>query len=597
MKKYHLYLWIIALVGLMTSCSQDETDALPTDTNANRVTLTASLPADFVQPQLKSRALPAAPTDHKLRCILEVWDTEDTPALKIRQEICPSAGDAEIDFSFDLATAGTYKALLWADYIPANQEKSSQEIAGLAGVDSYGNKYYTTTNGLKEVEISITLPIYPEEGDAFFASAEFTKAEKALTIPTVTLTRPFMKLTIAEKNAERFASCKHVIVHFNTLYKFDVATGNATGIKNYGLPAANGHRNYGNDITIGGQTCETLICLYLFANAEDGTMGDIKLEFASSDPDKSLPTVTIPAGIPLKRNYCVNAAGNLIGEPSSSTVNMTVDIDSDWTTPGVDYDVNALVWDGTTISKPADYNSGSPGEVSITTAAELAWLAQQSETFVNYTFKLTADIDLNNYEWTPIGSKFTFNGTFDGQNHTVSNLKCTNSKKGGLFAEIINATVKDVTVSGSVSFNTDNESSILGGIVAHVKDNSTITGCTNRCSISTTGDGNQGRVGGIAGYVANQGNNCNFTISSNTNTGNVSTNGHESSSFGGIIGAATAINSSSITLTGNSYNGGTPSDVCIGYCVINTSTITIDGTGATNRKPYPVPKSGRTGTR
>lgn len=589
MKKYHLYLWIIALVGLMTSCSQDETDALPTDTNANRVTLTASLPADFVQPQLKSRALPAAPTDHKLRCILEVWDTEDTPALKIRQEICPSAGDAEIDFSFDLATAGTYKALLWADYIPANQEKSSQEIAGLAGVDSYGNKYYTTTNGLKEVEISITLPIYPEEGDAFFASAEFTKAEKALTIPTVTLTRPFMKLTIAEKNAERFASCKHVIVHFNTLYKFDVATGNATGIKNYGLPAANGHRNYGNDITIGGQTCETLICLYLFANAEDGTMGDIKLEFASSDPDKSLPTVTIPAGIPLKRNYCVNAAGNLIGEPSSSTVNMTVDIDSDWTTPGVDYDVNALVWDGTTISKPADYNSGSPGEVSITTAAELAWLAQQSETFVNYTFKLTADIDLNNYEWTPIGSKFTFNGTFDGQNHTVSNLKCTNSKKGGLFAEIINATVKDVTVSGSVSFNTDNESSILGGIVAHVKDNSTITGCTNRCSISTTGDGNQGRVGGIAGYVANQGNNCNFTISSNTNTGNVSTNGHESSSFGGIIGAATAINSSSITLTGNSYNGGTPSDVCIGYCVINTSTITIDGTGATNRKPYPVP--------
>lgn len=591
MKKYHLYLWIIALVGLMTSCSQDETDALPTDTNANRVTLTASLPADFVQPQLKSRALPAAPTDHKLRCILEVWDTEDIPALKIRQEICPSAGDAEIDFSFDLATAGTYKALLWADYIPANQEKSSQEIAGLAGVDSYGNKYYTTTNGLKEVEISITLPIYPEEGDAFFASAEFTKAEKALTIPTVTLTRPFMKLTIAEKNAERFASCKHVIVHFNTLYKFDVATGNATGIKNYGLPAANGHRNYGNDITIGGQTCETLICLYLFANAEDGTMGDIKLEFASSDPDKSLPTVTIPAGIPLKRNYCVNAAGNLIGEPSSSTVNMTVDIDSDWTTPGVDYDVNALVWDGTTISKPADYNSGSPGEVSITTAAELAWLAQQSETFVNYTFKLTADIDLNNYEWTPIGSKFTFNGTFDGQNHTVSNLKCTNSKKGGLFAEIINATVKDVTVSGSVSFNTDNESSILGGIVAHVKDNSTITGCTNRCSISTTGDGNQGRVGGIAGYVANQGNNCNFTISSNTNTGNVSTNGHESSSFGGIIGAATAINSSSITLTGNSYNGGTPSDVCIGYCVINTSTITIDGTGATNRKPYPVPKS------
>lgn len=419
MKKYHLYLWIIALVGLMTSCSQDETDALPTDTNANRVTLTASLPADFVQPQLKSRALPAAPTDHKLRCILEVWDTEDTPALKIRQEICPSAGDAEIDFSFDLATAGTYKALLWADYIPANQEKSSQEIAGLAGVDSYGNKYYTTTNGLKEVEISITLPIYPEEGDAFFASAEFTKAEKALTIPTVTLTRPFMKLTIAEKNAERFASCKHVIAHFNTLYKFDVATGNATGIKNYGLPAANGHRNYGNDITIGGQTCETLICLYLFANAEDGTMGDIKLEFASSDPDKSLPTVTIPAGIPLKRNYCVNAAGNLIGEPSSSTVNMTVDINSDWTTPDEEYDTEITPARNILDPKRTDGTSDDPKDYhyTIDTPEELAALSTLAKadavitgcTTAKYryaNYKLSQNIDLKNEPWTPIDDFF-----------------------------------------------------------------------------------------------------------------------------------------------------------------------------------------------
>ncbi len=69
MKKYHLYLWLVALVGLMTSCSQDETDALQTATDANRVTLTASLPADFVQ--IGTRALPSA-KNHQLRCILEV---------------------------------------------------------------------------------------------------------------------------------------------------------------------------------------------------------------------------------------------------------------------------------------------------------------------------------------------------------------------------------------------------------------------------------------------------------------------------------------------------------------------------------------------
>ena len=58
MKKYHLYLWFIALVGLMTSCSQDETDALQTATESNRVTLTASLPEDFAQ--IGTRALPTA---------------------------------------------------------------------------------------------------------------------------------------------------------------------------------------------------------------------------------------------------------------------------------------------------------------------------------------------------------------------------------------------------------------------------------------------------------------------------------------------------------------------------------------------------------
>lgn len=568
MKKYHLYLWIIALVGLMTSCSQDETDALPTDTNANRVTLTASLPADFAQPQLKSRALPAAPTDHKLRCILEVWDTEDTPALKIRQEICPSAGDAEIDFSFDLATAGTYKALLWADYIPANQEKSSQEIAGLAGVDSYGNKYYTTTNGLKEVEISITLPIYPEEGDAFFASAEFTKAEKALTIPTVTLTRPFMKLTIAEKNAERFASCEHVIAHFNTLYKFDVATGNATGIKNYGLPAANGHRNYGNDITIGGKTCKTLVCLYLFANEADGTMDNIKLEFTSSEQGKSLPTVTIPAGIPLKRNYCVNAAGNLIGEPSSSTVNMTVDINSDWTG---EKEYNTDVTNARKILDLAKTDGNGDDATTyhytIDTPEELAALSTLTKAnavvitgctnakYYEANYKLNADINLENKPWTPIDY---FEGTFDGQGHTISNMNVSIQSTDGISAGLFGystGTIRNLIVEGEVTVNSGRSCQVggicgrggsegkiefcrfngtvssttlnqlsynsAGGILGDEVLGTTITGCIANAKVTISGgDTSNSEAGGLAGNI--EGSDCKYSAWNNDPNGGIS---------------------------------------------------------------------------
>lgn len=517
MKKYHLYLWIVALVGLMTSCNQDETDALPTDTNANRVTLTASLPADFAQPQPQSRALPAAPANHKIRCILEVWDTEDTPALKIRKEICPAAGDTEIDFSFDLATTGTYKALLWADYISDNQGKTSQDIAGLTGVDSYGDKYYTTTNGLKEVEISTTLPIYPEEGDAFYTNTEFTKDEKALTIPTVTLTRPFMKLTIAEKNAERFASCNQVIARFNTLCKFDVATGNATGTRNYGLPAANGHRNYGNDITIGGKTCKTLICLYLFANEADATMGDIKLEFTSSEQGKSLPTVTIPAGIPLKRNYCVNAAGNLIGEPSSSTVNMTVDINSDWTTPDEEYDteitparniLDPKKTEGTgDDAKAYKYTIDTPEELaalSTLAKAEAVITGCTTAKYRSANYKLSQNINLENEPWTPIAN---FTGTFDGQGHTISNMKVsitsqsTSTILGGLF-EILFGTVSNLIVEGEVTVNGGGYC-YAGGICGR-QASEKIEFCRfNGTVSSTTSDNTSGNyAGGITGSTS-----------------------------------------------------------------------------------------------
>lgn len=336
MKKYHLYLWIIALVGLITSCSQNETDALQTATESNRVTLTASLPEDFAQ--IGTRALPTAPTGYTLRCILEVWNMEETPALKIRKEVCPAAGDTQIDFSFELATTGQHIAMLWADYISNKQELSTREIAGLTDVESYGNNYYITTNGLKAVEPSYSNPKDPEAWDAFFASIQFTKKEKALTLPTTALNRPLMKLTIAEKNAERFTSCNMVTAEFNRPSKFNVATGTVIETKSISINASDGWLNNGTDITIGGQTCKTLICLYMFADPADGTMDDIKLRFTASEEGKSLSPVTIPAGIPRKRNYCVNAAGNLIGESLSPTVNISVEINSGWKEPDVEYD-------------------------------------------------------------------------------------------------------------------------------------------------------------------------------------------------------------------------------------------------------------------
>ena len=69
---------------------------------------------------------------------------------------------------------------------------------------------------------------------------------------------------------------------------------------------------------------------------------------------------------------------------------------------------------------------------TILTAPGMFWFANEVNSGANYfegkTIKLGADIDLNNAEWTPIGSAYKdhgFMGNFDGNGKTIKNLKIT----------------------------------------------------------------------------------------------------------------------------------------------------------------------------
>ena len=584
MKKYHLYLWIIALVGLMTACSQDEA-AGPQTYEPTSVTLSAS-----VDRNIQTRAA-TMPSDWQLRYILEIWTTGENPVLKLRKEELKEDFSG-VDFTFNLTDAGDYNALLWADFIQASVTTPTKQTISGFECDHYQDFNFKTTENLKNIIRTPVGNIPTLHNDAFCACHPISKKTGAYS-DNVQLVRPFGQINIIEKDADVIAKIYQTEVVFNVPKGYNVENGMPTSetesvrkaVFSYPLSSPN------HDCTA------NLFYDYIFApTTGQTTLGEIKLTFTSSDNTLQIGDFTIPANMPVERNKRTNISGHIVSvsDAPNDEAKLSVTISDGWSNDLIEKDADALVWNGTSTSKPADYSSVTPGEVNITTAAELAWLAQQSETFENYTFKLTADIDLNNYEWTPIGSKRSFSGTFDGQGHTVSNLKCTTSQKGGLFAIIVRATVKNVTVSGTVSFNTDNGVCQLGGIVAYVLDDSTITGCTNQCTISTTGSQNRCDVGGIAGLVSNQlsSSNRTFIISNNTNTGNVSGNGKTDSYVGGIIGSTFATNSTSITLTGNSYNGGTPSDVCIGDCYMSSNgTTTIDGDDATTQKPYPVPQS------
>lgn len=317
MKKYHLYLWLVALVGLMTSCSQDETDALQTANESNRVTLTASLPDDFAQ--IGTRALPSA-NGHQLRCILEVWTRDAPHVLKYRKEETNLSGD-NVVFDFKIEK-GTYDCLFWADFI--NNPNAGHATIGGVDCSHFPDIYYTTNtdNGLKAISIinsKYADGFNTDVRDAFFGYYKLEKEAAAVTDPSIApLTRPFAKLTIKEKDATNYGYCSGLTATYQVPTTFNVLDGTVG--------------NTMAEVTCSSKSTDsqTLFSDYIFTDASS-TLGSIALTFTGEN--KTFESVTIPAGIPLQRNYKTNATGSLISEKPAPTdgVKLTVTMDGIWT--------------------------------------------------------------------------------------------------------------------------------------------------------------------------------------------------------------------------------------------------------------------------
>lgn len=149
-------------------------------------------------------------------------------------------------------------------------------------------------------------------------------------------------------------------------------------------------------------------------------------------------------------------------------------------------------WDGTAVDTSWYAGHENETKFSIGTAAELAGLAALVSAFEVFdetiVIKLTADIDLGNREWTPIGgdSDWSFGGTFDGQGHTISGLYINNSSQyQGLFGYIdSSAIVQNLIVTGSVTTSKE----YTGGIVGRSPRNKgTVRNCGFYGTVTATG--------------------------------------------------------------------------------------------------------------
>ena len=103
-------------------------------------------------------------------------------------------------------------------------------------------------------------------------------------------------------------------------------------------------------------------------------------------------------------------------------------------------------WDGSVATEFAGGDGTADSPYQIATGAQLAYLAgivnsgEKGEKCAGKYYVLTEDIDLNNQQWTPIGNTFAnvlfgdsdyvyFAGSFDGKNHTISNLAIGSAEK------------------------------------------------------------------------------------------------------------------------------------------------------------------------
>lgn len=118
-------------------------------------------------------------------------------------------------------------------------------------------------------------------------------------------------------------------------------------------------------------------------------------------------------------------------------------------------------WDGTYPgTKPAEMLDPVDGVQEVHTAAEFAWLANQTTMFEPgvTTVKLMVDIDLAEYPWTPSTALSVGGKVLDGNQHTISNLKVLvdNATVGtyyfaamfvGTYQDVL---IKDLTIDGAV---------------------------------------------------------------------------------------------------------------------------------------------------
>lgn len=162
-----------------------------------------------------------------------------------------------------------------------------------------------------------------------------------------------------------------------------------------------------------------------------------------------------------------------------------------------------------TYSDVSDEAAAGQKTFSISTESELnkiaEWTSGYGNDFDGITLVLEKDIALScnkddkTTHFTPIGINSSFEGTFDGNGYKISNLYVDRAGRAGLFASVYGASIKNLTVEGTVvgSSYAGSDSTGVGGIVGYSFSQIVIENCVSNVNVSSSCK----NTGGICGYV------------------------------------------------------------------------------------------------
>lgn len=609
-----LSIFALAAAGLlMASCSQEDVQA---PGNGGNFTVKVQLPADMA-----TRA-PVVPTTDEygqgyaaqelLYFVYECDEDGVIDHLVTQGNTQFDEGSLEKEVSFNLANGKYYQLAFFAESPQAKLQNVYEVDAENTTITvNYENMVYATNN--------------VDGYDCFYRlyATDMIGGPTTNTSPTVYLFRPVAQINwgtndllepvVTDDNAFGPGAANTIETYFtaDVYTQFDMVTCNVKGVVSTQEFEAMSVPSIYN-FPVNGYSY--LAMQYVLAPAaennleEGGYIYDLDLNVSSTNGSGHSVDVTVD-NAPVQANWRTNIYGSLL------TDNFHVYVVKEPTFWG---EYNLGEWDGQSVTMP---QKDSEGIYHVNAPSDLAGLAQMvanGDVAAGDSFQLNADLDFGGHVFAGIGegalsSNTTttgnvFNGTFDGQNHTISNIVIEGAAKsaagffntvgktgvvkdvnftnvniqGGTSADGINATtgvvgfldggtVENVTVSGKVS-GTNNVAGVVGsalyGEITDCTNNATVTaawqvggvvgtssadvtGCTNNGKITATGNS----VGGVVAEQDPAG-----TVTKCNNTGDVLASAN-SVGVGGIVGwirylgsDGTTMSSISVTYCENSGN-------------------------------------------